>query len=284
MIIIRLTGGLGNQMFQYAAARCLALKNGAELKLDTTAYREDQLRNFDLFCLNIKASIATPAEIDALKAKGTAGRVMSYLTPYPRRKFYKQPWFRFHPSFFRLTDPVYLQGYFQSEKYFEAEREQVQKDFTIKKELTANAEPLAAGLQAQESVALHIRRGDYRNDVSLDYHGIVPLDYYREAVEQVSSKVAHPHFYIFSDDGAWVKENLKLPKATIVSGELSSTHFEDLYLMSRCRHNIIANSSFSWWAAWLNANPEKIVIAPRHWFNKGPKDTEDLIPGEWTRT
>jgi hypothetical protein len=283
MIIIRLTGGLGNQMFQYAAARCLALKNGAKLKLDTTAYREDQLRNFDLFCLNTEASIATPAEIAALKAKGTVGRVMSYLTPYPRRKFYKQPWFHFHPSFFRLTGPVYIQGYFQSEKFFLPAKEQVQKDFTIKKELTEKVEPLAASLQEHESVALHIRRGDYRNEVALNYHGIVPLGYYREAVSQVSGKVAHPHFYIFSDDGAWVKENLRLPNATIVSGELSSTHFEDLYLMSRCRHNIIANSSFSWWAAWLNTNPGKTVIAPRNWFNKGPKDTQDMIPEGWQR-
>jgi hypothetical protein len=139
-------------------------------------------------------------------------------------------------------------------------------------------------LRTPGTVSIHIRRGDFSKKAETNlYHGILSSDYYKQAIEIISSKINSPKFYIFSDDINWAKENLIVPEAVYASGQISKTHFEDLYLMSQCHHNIIANSSFSWWGAWLNDNPEKIVIAPKNWFNKGPKDTQDIIPGDWIK-
>ena len=112
-------------------------------------------------------------------------------------------------------------------------------------------------------------------------HGIIPVEYYLKAVDLIKAKTSEIKLLIFSDDIEWAKKHFKFPNTEFVSGDISETHFEDLYLMSVCKHNIIANSSFSWWGAWLNENPDKIVIAPKNWFNKGPKDTYDLYPEGW---
>lgn len=282
MIIVKIIGGLGNQLFQYAAARCLAQSKGTEVKLDVTGFHDYQLRNFDLNALHINASIASPQEIEKLKPTGKLQRIKSYLTPYNQRKFYKQPYFHFDPYFHHLGSNVYLQGFFQSECFFSPIQTILRQELQIKDELIKEVRTLGKTFQTQNSVALHIRRGDYKNEETLRYHGIVPLSYYHKAIDVLKQKLPTPLFYIFSDDGNWVKENLQLENATIVSGTHSKTHFEDLFLMSQCQHNIIANSSFSWWGAWLNSNPNKNVIAPKQWFNEGPKDTQDLYPLGWT--
>jgi Glycosyl transferase family 11 len=281
MIIIRIIGGLGNQLFQYAAARCLAEMRGTEVKLDVTGFQDYQLRNFDLKELHTKSSIATQQEVNELKPNGRLQRIQSYITPYNKRKFYKQPFFHFDPHFHQLGNKVYLQGFFQSERYFASIQFLLRKELQVKEEHLSGVQNLVTTLQTKNSVALHIRRGDYKNEEALHYHGIVPISYYQQAIALLQQRVTNPHFYIFSDDGHWVKENLRLENATIISGIHSKTHFEDLYLMSQCQHNIIANSSFSWWGAWLNDNPDKIVIAPKQWFNEGPKDTQDLYPSGW---
>ncbi|ANE50055.1 alpha-1,2-fucosyltransferase [Flavisolibacter tropicus] len=283
MIIIRVIGGLGNQLFQYAAARCLAEIRRTEVKLDVTGFQDYQLRNFDLNELGIKATVASSEEIEELKAKGTLQRIQSRLTPYKRRKFYKQPFFHFDPHFYHLGSKVYLQGFFQSERYFQPIQPIIRQEFGFKDELVKDVRTFGKYLPTQPSVALHIRRGDYKDEETLRYHGILPFDYYQRAITLIKQKLSNPQFFIFSDDGAWVKENLQLDSVTIVSGTYSKTHFEDLYLMSQCKHNIIANSSFSWWGARLNENPDKIVIAPKQWFNEGPKDTQDLCPSNWIR-
>jgi len=281
MIISKVIGGLGNQLFQYAAARCLAQVRKTEVKLDLTGFQDYQLRNFDLNALNINVVIARNQEIDALKAKGTLQRLQSYLTPYNRRKFYKQPYFHFDPHFYRLGSQVYLQGYFQSERYFQPIQPIIRQEFSFKEEIIKEVKTYGKYLTTQRSVAIHIRRGDYKNEEALRVHGIVPISYYQQAIAFLEQNVSNPQYFIFSDDINWVKEKLPLENATIVSGHYSKTHFEDLYLMSQCQHNIIANSSFSWWGAWLNTNPGKIVIAPKQWFNEGPKDTQDLFPASW---
>ncbi|HYH16769.1 MAG TPA: alpha-1,2-fucosyltransferase [Flavisolibacter sp.] len=281
MIIIRIIGGLGNQLFQYAAARCLAELKGTEVKLDVAGFQDYQLRNFDLTAFNIKATIASEQEIALLKPKGTIERVQSYLTPLRKRRFYKQPYFHYDPNFHQLGNNVYLQGFFQSKKYFTPIQSIIRKELKIRNEHIKEVKQFGNTLQTNTSVALHIRRGDYKNEEALRYHGIVPIEYYQQAASYFQQKLSNPKFYIFSDDGNWVKENLQLANATIVSSIHSKTHFEDLYLMSQCQHNIIANSSFSWWGAWLNNNSDKIVIAPKQWFNEGPKDTQDLCPTGW---
>lgn len=283
MIIVRIIGGLGNQLFQYAAAKALAQRHKTHVKLDTSSFNEEQLRNFDLLHLNIDATLASAGEIKKLKAFTIPQRIRSYLTPYPKRKFYKQPFFHFDKKFFKLGHDVYMQGYFQSEKFFRNIEKDIREDFRIKDEKIKKVTEFGQQLNQLNSVALHIRRGDYSNKETLRVHGILPMSYYKAAIELLQSKYSNLSFFIFTDDRKWVEDNLQLPDATTVSGNVSSTHFEDIYLMSLCHHNIIANSSFSWWGAWLNENKNKTVIAPAQWFNDGPKDTQDLLPASWIK-
>lgn len=284
MIIIRIFGGLGNQLFQFAAAYALAQKHRTELKVDVTAFEEYTLRGFELPKIIGTLSVATGEEINALKATSTVGRLKARLTPYPNRHFYKQSYFHYDPKFFSLGKDVYLQGYFQSEKYFLSGENLITKTIQLQHAVSEKAKLLAKKLQSVESVAIHVRRGDYNNPVALKTHGVLPLRYYREAIEKIKEKQGPVQFFLFSDDPASVAQELNLPDAVVVSNELSQSHFEDLYLMSHCRHNIIANSSFSWWGAWLNNHPGKMVIAPKNWFNQGPKDTQDLLPESWLKT
>lgn len=281
MIIIRIHGGFGNQLFQYAAAKALAEQHGTELKLHLTSFAGDTLRNFDLAKLNVPLVYASEAEIARLKAPNTFQRVKQRLLPTSRKTFYKEPFFHFDPSFFRLGKAVYLQGYFQSEKYFTSIQSTIRSSFDTTHLVDSSILSMAEELKQENSVSIHIRRGDYQNTELLKFHGVLPASYYQAAIGRIKEKLPSARFYVFSDKPAAAKEVLGSLDATIVSGSVTKNHFEDLYLMQQCRHNLLANSSFSWWAAWLNTNPEKIVIAPKKWFNNGPKDTQDLFPQTW---
>ncbi|RYZ23530.1 MAG: alpha-1,2-fucosyltransferase [Chitinophagaceae bacterium] len=283
MIAIQLKGGLGNQLFQYAAARTLAIRQHTEVLLDTSHYREDQLRDFDLFHLNVKARIATASQIDEIRPTGTVGRALSHIAPYRFKRIYQQPFYHYDAGFVRLRGPVYLKGYFQSEAYFRPVAAEIRRELTFRELPLPQIQALGARLRQEQSVSLHIRRGDYKNPETLRVHGILPLEYYRAAVKRITDSRPDARFYVFTDDLEWVRQHLAMPEAMLVSGEITKTHFEDLYLMQHCRNHILANSSFSWWGAWLNPDKEKIVVAPKAWFNEGPKDTQDLIPRSWIR-
>ena len=282
MIITKIIGGLGNQMFQYAAGKTLAHLNNTFLKLDVSAFDDYKLRNFDLLNFQTNIEFATKQEIDSLLPAHNFEKAFQYLSPLKKRSYYREKEFHFDTKVLSLGQNVYLKGYFQSEKYFLPASNIIRDDFTFKNEITKSLEETSSSLRNTNSVSIHIRRGDFsENKETEEYHGTLSIDYYHPAIELIKSKVSNPIFYFFSDDINWAKENLSIPNATIVTGNLTKTHIEDLYLMSQCRHNIIANSSFSWWGAWLNNNPDKIVIAPEKWFTKGPKDTQDLIPEKW---
>jgi hypothetical protein len=281
VIIVRINGGLGNQLFQYAAAKALAVQHGTELKLDVTQFAGDTLRNFDLANMNVPVVQASVEEINQLKAHNTVQRVKQRLLPTSRKTFYKEPFFHYDRSYFRLGKNVYLQGYFQSEKYFTPIQSTIRRNFNTSHLVNDSLKKLAAELQQEHSVSIHIRRGDYQNAELMNFHGILPAAYYQKAAAQMKEKFPAVRFFLFSDNPAAVSEEFAWLKAEVVSGTVTKNHFEDLYLMQHCRHNIIANSSFSWWAAWLNNNPEKIVIAPKNWFANGPKDTQDLLPEGW---
>ena len=284
MIISHINGGLGNQMFQYAAGRTLAHLNKTSLKLDASSFEENKLRSFDLLCFNAQIGFATNREIGTLKPAHNFEKAFQYLSPLKRRSYYREKGFCFDEKVLRLGKNVYLKGYFQSEKYFLTAKDIIKADFTFQNDIIKNIKEFSTSLINSNSVSVHIRRGDFNKDLSTaDYHGTLNLDYYKSAIEFIRAKISDPSFFVFSDDIDWVKENFPMPGATFVSNTITKNHFEDLYLMSQCRHNIIANSSFSWWGAWLNNNPEKIVIAPQKWFNKGPKDTQDLIPEGWLK-
>lgn len=284
MIITKILGGLGNQMFQYAAGRCLAHLNNTQLKLDVTGFTDYKLRNFDLHALHVNCQPASGEEIRNLLPSHNFEKALQYLFPKKSRTYYREKYFHFDDNILKFGKNVYLKGYFQSEKYFLPIKETLQKEFTFKDEIIRKVKDFTDKTRSATSVSVHIRRGDMENDpVTTGHHGIMPLSYYKKGIEIIRSKIANPQFYFFSDDINWVKENFNDLKPTFVSGEISQTHFEDLYLMSQCHHNIIANSSFSWWGAWLNKNPDKIVIAPKIWFIKGPKDTQDLLPEKWIK-
>ena len=281
MVISKVIGGLGNQLFQYAAARSLAHKNSTSYKFDTSSFEDYALRNFELQAIFPKVEIASTSEIVKLKPQSEYARLFNKLVPYACKKYYKEPYFHFDQNFFLLKGNVYLDGYFQSDKYFSLISSALQEDIRLSHSIANETFSFGEKIGREQSIAIHIRLGDYQNKTANDYHGILPLDYYENAVAIMKSELANPAFYVFSDVPDQAKDIAKSLDATLVSGVISANHFEDLHLISTCKHNIIANSSFSWWGAWLNRNPDKLVIGPKNWFSKGPKDTFDILPSKW---
>ena len=284
MIITKIIGGLGNQLFQYAAGRCLAYLNDTQFKLDVTGFTDYKLRNFDLQALHASCQFASEEEIGSLLPSHNLEKALQYLFPKKSRTYYREKYFHFDENMLKFGKNVYLKGYFQSEKYFLPIKNIIRKEFTFKDEIIERVKEFSDVIRSTNSVSVHIRHGDLKSDpAAAERHGVMPLSYYQKCIEIIRSKISNPHFYFFSDDINWARENFKEQDMSFVSGEISKTHFEDLYLMSQCGNNIIANSSFSWWGAWLNNNPNKIIIAPNKWFNSGPQDTQDLLPEEWIK-
>jgi hypothetical protein len=282
MIIINLKGGLGNQMFQYAFGRSLTLRHHTRLALDITkssikGLKKDIDRPFLLDHFNIQADIATDEEV-----RKTRQPLYLYLSKM-WRKLTHYNYFKFDPSFLSIKTG-YIEGFWwQSEKYFSGIRDILLKEFTLKNGLEAEAEKIAEKIRLSEnSVSLHVRRGDFVHDPStLAHHGLMDIMYYKEAVRIISEKTNSPAFYIFSDDIEWAKEHLSfLSPSIFVSGNTLSSP-EELTLMSLCRHHIIANSSFSWWGAWLGTASDKIVIAPKRWLVNPAIDVSDVYPPSW---
>ena len=286
MVIIKLIGGIGNQMFQYAMARAVAERNKAELGIDISwfdryknnlAPREYALDNFNISGKLIKTGI-----FYRILSK------ISFLENFrsPQRRYYikEKQIFNFDPEILKISGNVYIDGYWQNERYFKNIEKIIKEEFTLRNSLMGNASKIAKEILDKNSVSLHIRRKDYvENKITNQLHGVCSLDYYLKAMNRILEKVSKPSFFIFSDDIEWAKNNLKLDYPTIFVSNNSIKDGEELLLMSKCKHNIIANSSFSWWGAWLNQNPQKIVIAPKQWFKDSSVDTSDLISGSWIK-
>ncbi len=289
LLIVKLIGGLGNQMFQYAFARALANKQNTEFRLDISGY-EKQLaintyREYELQCFNILEKIAEPELLNQYKNSKTV--LLRKILNKLKLNFFSSSYiletaFTYDASIWQKKD-AYFDGYWQSYKYFSDIREFLLREFTIKEPLDAFNQTLLESIKAENSVSIHIRRGDYVSNAKANItHGTCSLQYYLTAIEYLQKQFKEIKWFVFSDDIAWAKENLSLENAQFINHNQGKQAYKDLYLMSNCAHNIIANSSFSWWGAWLNVNPEKIVIAPKAWF-KVNKDTSDLIPSEWKR-
>ncbi len=289
MVVSRLIGGIGNQMFQYAAGRRLAYVLGVDLKLDSQWFRLQKLRKYDLGCFNSIQDFASKAEILALtfRKRGIiergARRLLRKEAKLSKTHITEKKYFNFDPEILRLSDGVYLDGYWQSEKYFMDIAKIIRKEFIVKEPPKDYNKQLLAKITDCESVSIHFRRGDYVSDQQKrQTHGSCSLDYYLRAIKHIIKSIPDAYFFMFSDDPQWVYDNMKLDHPiTIVDQNGPDKSHEDLRLMSQCKHNIIANSTFSWWGAWLNENPDKIVIAPKKWFNKFEGDTKDLIPQRW---
>jgi len=292
MVIVRLIGGLGNQLFQYAAARSLAEYHNTDLKLDISPFETYKLHKFALTNFNIKGTLATRVEVEKLTRVSILEKILNRLpSPLRSRLFERRSVFReyvlgpFNPSIFSTSKDVYLEGYWQSEKYFLKVQDIIRKEVTLNTEISFQSQEIADQIANSQAVSIHIRRGDYvLNPETNRIHGTCDLQYYYECIEEIRKKIASLQFFIFSDDPNWVVENLKIDHpVTFVSHNDAARNYEDLYLMSLCQHNIIANSSFSWWGAWLNNNPEKIVYAPGRWFSDQSIDTRDVIPSSWIK-
>jgi len=283
MIIVNIKGGLGNQMFQYALGKHLTLKNNDELKLDTESIiRANEIGNiyrpFALSDLNIKKEIATTEEIKSLKYPyGILSKVWRQFSFKILRRFNVL----FNPSVLNGTGNIYLDGYWQSPNYFRDIRDVLLEEFTLTAALSTEAASYANTISEKVAVSLHVRRGDYvTNPRVLKEYGVCSIEYYKRAIEHIESSVDSPTYFVFSDDIEWVEENLPLAGNTVFVKGKDVTDTEELTLMSKCQHNIIANSSYSWWGAWLNQNQNKIVVAPTPWFEREPYD-KDLIPNSW---
>ena len=287
MIVIRLCGGLGNQLFQYATGRRLAYLRRAELVLDLGWYARtpssDTPWTYQLGHYPIQARSTTWGEaVWCVLHGGTRLRSMSFL---PQRWiYYREQGFEFDPEVLNLNDDTYLDGYWQSYRYFEDSADLIRAELAPVAPLERNDEVIATMIAGGDAVSLHVRRGDYvTNQAAGGAHCLCSLDYYKSAVEQVLMHVARPHFFVFSDDSAWARANLFLPSpATFVDHNGPDSAFQDLRLMALCNHHITANSSFSWWGAWLNPSPNKIVVTPHKWF-ADQRNTEALTPTTWMR-
>jgi len=279
MIIVQVIGGLGNQMFQYALGRHLAIKNNTELKLDISAFNHYHLHAYGLDNFNINATIATPEEVSTLSKYGRIlhqfHHIIDLVVPYYERTYIRQRDHSFDPNILKVGSNAYLTGYWGSEKYFIDIADEIRKDFTLKQEPDWITAKISREIVNTNSVSIHIRRTDY-----VDIGVTLPIDYYDRAVADVCKHISNPHFFVFSDDHKWVEENLSLPyPATFVTENGVKKDYNDIYLMSLCGCHIIANSSFSWWGAWLDPNKNKRVYAPKNWSVK--EIVNDTNPESW---
>lgn len=288
MILVQLTGGLGNQLFQYAMGRRLSLIFNTDLKFDVSMYslKSVQLRSFELSIFDLEIKVANKIEVLVYNSSNPFFKILTQRILGIKTLHEKS--LDFDPSYDHFGRNIYLQGYWQALKYFAHIETIIRADLQFKYAPSdKNKEILGKINSTKNSVSLHIRRGDYvQNSAVFKYHGVCSDEYYQSAVDLISDKIIDPFFFIFSDDINWVVNNFKIRSPyLIVDINSPEKSYEDLRLMSTCKHNIIANSSFSWWGAWLNTNPEKIIIAPQRWFVDDKKNLEaiNIVPAGWIR-
>jgi hypothetical protein len=279
MIIVRLSDGLGNQMFQYAFGRALSVRRGVPLRLDLSAYQRDRKRVYGLSQFLVMEDFVTEEEV--LKV---VSRPLDPTQPWWDQPVVKPEHFHYDEDVTRVPSAGYFVGYWQTERHFADLAGLIRLEFTPRSPLSGANLDAARTIAARNAVSLHVRRGDYVSDRTVNaLHGICSLDYYRRAVAHVMERVERPEFFIFTDDPDWVRANLKLGAPAYLIAHNGNAPVEDLRLMSLCRHHILANSSFSWWGAWLAERPGQVVCAPRRWFTGYPHDTRDLTPDRWVR-
>ena len=320
MVIIKLAGGLGNQLFQYAYGRRVADCLKLELKLDAITYLCNEVNGgiYSLRPFSINAKLASPLEVSLAlyNAKGSRS-LINYFIRKNLRFIYN--WFNgtygyslktlllffkiklnknsnwiflsqdsniiFDDSFPSNVANIYIDGFWQSEKYFLPINKMIKSELNIWSLPKKSNATLANEVSYCESVSIHIRRGDLvkipeRNQT----HGLCSIEYYIKAINYIKANLITPHFFIFSDDAhELLNDFLEKSEFTIISNNGSKNAYEDLRLMSKCKHNIIANSTLSWWGAWLNDNPQKIIIAPDSWVKLNIPSLKIIIPECWVK-
>jgi len=292
MIIVKLQGGLGNQLFEYALARSVSTKLNTDFRLDPAPFNTYyKLHKYSLNFFNVREQFASPFDFFGFvwlrKHEKAFNRFVRYILggKVERLGFYcPEKDSIFDPKVFDHDD-TYFDGYWQSEKYFKGIEADLRKEIALKQPFSEYSQTVFDSINSTNSISLHVRRADYiTNPRANAVHGVCTMEYYQKAIKYLADRVGSPHFFIFSDDYAWASENFKsLPFPVTCISNTAEKNYEDLMLMSSCKHNIIANSSFSWWGAWLNANRGKIVIAPKQWFKTDVRDQTNIVPADWLR-
>jgi glycosyl transferase family 11 len=290
MVVVRLTGGLGNQLFQYATARRLALVRGVELVLDIGWFRHEAPaypapRVYELECFGLPARLVSlsPSTI-ARWERGLAAR----LGRWPGRRIrlpvleQSEDWDVVDERVLDGPADVVLLGYWQSERYFEDAAETIRADLELPTAPDTRYAQLLEAIESTEAIAVHVRRGDYVAIPQVaERHGTLPASYQREAVRLVVERAGRDaHVFVFSDDPEWAEQHLAFELPTTHVGRMPWSAPAELRLIASCRHHVIANSSYSWWGAWLGERPGQVVVAPRTWFrDRGTA----IVPPRWLR-
>jgi hypothetical protein len=288
MIILKLQGGMGNQMFQYAIGRRLAIDNNIELKFDRT-FLDDKtprpgyvVRDYDLSIFNVNVNFATAEEIFSYKTRFHNPLIERISNKLIGRKstYILEEGLNYNVKYLALQDNCYLEGYFQSESYFETIKDIIKSEFTLKNDPSPFVAELENEIKNSTSVCVNVRRADF---VTNSFHGTCDAAYYKRAEAFILEKVKNPTIYVFSDDLEWCKENLKFESPyKFVEHTYAGTKFQDyLRLMSACRHFILPNSSFAWWAAYLSKYEDKIVTVPPRWLSDPNFDIRSIILKDW---
>jgi glycosyl transferase family 11 len=294
MVIVQLNGGLGNQMFQYATGKRLALTNQVPLKLDLTYllarnYEESRTnRDYALDIFNLQVNFASEEEISNFTVPRYQNKSYFWLKKLltKERNVIREKQFSFDKNILLAGKDCYLTGNWQSHKYFDDISKELREDFTIKNCFSQLSQEFEQKIKLSNSVCIHVRRGDFVSNSKINRcHGHCTLDYFNKGISLISNQVKNPHFFVFSDDIDWCKEHFNLDyPCTVVQIENTNKRFAtDLKLMISCKHFIISNSTFACWAVWLNEQKKKLVIAPKNWFLKKKYNTEDLIPNDWIK-
>ncbi len=290
MIIVKIAGGLGNQLFQYSFGRFLSINLKTNVKFDIqTSYESSNFtkRNVGLHHFNINLNVASKKEINKFKYFDNKyftrlERKLVQKMPFLNRRYVVQDIFESPESVSGYTDNCYYDGYWQSENYFKPIENIIRKDLEFNLQLSQYNLGLLNEISSNESISIHIRKGDYVTiKANSKLFSECSIEYYNKGINFFMSKFKHPLFFVFSDDIEWAKNNFIDSRFRFVDSNLDSPEI-DMFLMSRCKNNIIANSSFSWWGAWLNQNADKVVIAPLRWYKgKLNKSSMNLVPTGW---
>ena len=291
MIVVSMKGGLGNQLFQYAIGRRLSLARGCQLGLDLAWYDDPEVRlgttprKYELGQFNIAASRAAKSDVERIRSIGSRSfRGRSTLARAgilrPRGWIRERTPFRFDSFVAAAGDESYLDGYWQAARYFSDIDDVIRADLAFEQPATAETVRQLTQIEASTSVGVHVRRGDYTTSQS--HHPLCSAAYYQRAMERLLSRVPDAKFFVFSDDPRWAADNIaRIGPLEVVAHNDNESGYEDLRMFAACRHHVIANSTFSWWGAWLNPRPGKIVIAPDRWLTSIATAATDLLPSGW---
>lgn len=285
-VIVGLSGGLGNQLFQYASAKALSLRLNLPLKLDLTWFLCNPSRAYELDKYSLTEELFFDKLCWSLKLGYVKNKIFRKFSEfYLGKPVFRERNFDFNQRFTSLNRSVYMEGYWQSHLYFSSYKDSILKSITFKDAMPRFVLDVLREIRAKKnSVCVHVRRGDYINAAkNVQIYASCPIDYYINAVNLLNQELKDIHCFIFSDEIDWARQNISLnASCTFVDVNSPSQPSLELELMRNCQHFIIANSSFSWWAAWLGSYEKKKVIAPKNWFLDQLKVTDHLIPPTWT--